>query len=138
MPILAINWLIYKLLNSLLSEVQLHYLAHLSHVCAFCAPYKAFMWISHYLFDQIFAFQLLCDLSKPHISWNKALQIVPSYHPWWENQGDINCGPSSHPDFIKNYFLSHSPFPPIPEGRMEQLMWPWSQLAGHGEHREHE
>ena len=23
------------------------------------------------------------------------------------DQGDINCGPSSHPDFIKNYFLSN-------------------------------
>ena len=44
------------------------------------------------------------------------------------HQGDINCGPSSHPDFIKNYFLSNflsnSPFPPIPDGRMEQLMSP--------------
>ena len=40
-------------------------------------------------------------------------------------QGEINCGPSSLPDFIKNYFLSflsNSPFPPIPDGRMEQLM----------------
>ena len=45
-------------------------------------------------------------------------------------QSDINCGSSSHPDFIKNYFLSNfcsnfhsnSPFPPILDGRMEQLM----------------
>ena len=39
-------------------------------------------------------------------------------------QGDINCGLSSHPDFIKNYFLSISPFPPILDGKMEQLMSP--------------
>ena len=45
------------------------------------------------------------------------------------SQVDINCGPSSHPDFIKNYFLSkfasNSPFPPIPDGRMGPLMSPW-------------
>ena len=45
------------------------------------------------------------------------------------SQGDISCGPSSHPDFIKNYFLSNSPFPPIPDGRMEQLMPPSVQLC---------
>ena len=25
--------------------------------------------------------------------------------PLTPKQGDVNCGPSSHPDFIKNYFL---------------------------------
>ena len=30
-------------------------------------------------------------------------------------QGDIKCSPSSHLDFIKNYFLSNSPLPPIPD-----------------------
>ena len=53
-------------------------------------------------------------------------------------QGDNNCGPSWHPDFIKNYFLSNflkflqissiflanSPFHPIPDGRKEQIMSP--------------
>ena len=44
-------------------------------------------------------------------------------------QGDINCSSSSHPDFVKNYFLSNflsnSPFPPILDGRLEQLMSPF-------------
>ena len=29
---------------------------------------------------------------------------------------------SSH---ISSYFLSNSPFPPIPDGKMEQIMSPW-------------
>ena len=51
-------------------------------------------------------------------------------------QGEINCGPSRPPDFIKYYslsnflnflqispiFLSNSLFSPIPNGRVEQLM----------------
>ena len=43
-------------------------------------------------------------------------------------QGDINCGASPQPDFILNYFLSNflsnSPYPPSPAGRLEQLMSP--------------
>ena len=37
-------------------------------------------------------------------------------------EGDFNCGASSQDDFILNYFLSNSPFPPSPAGRLEQLM----------------
>ena len=48
------------------------------------------------------------------------------------DQGDINCGTSSQTDFILNYFLSNfpsnflsnSPFPPSPAGRLEKLMSP--------------
>ena len=43
-------------------------------------------------------------------------------------QGDIYCGAFSQADFILNYFpsnfLSNSPFPPSPAGRLEQLMSP--------------
>ena len=39
-------------------------------------------------------------------------------------QGDINCGASSQADFILNYSLSNSPFPPSPAGRLEQFMSP--------------
>ena len=45
------------------------------------------------------------------------------------SQGDISCGPSSHPDFIKNYFLSNSPFPPIPDARMQQLKAPCFKIC---------
>ena len=44
-------------------------------------------------------------------------------------QCDINCGPFSHPDFIKNYSLSNSPFPPNPNGRAEQSMSPCCQVS---------
>ena len=53
------------------------------------------------------------------------------------DQGDINCGTSSQTDFILNYFLSNfpsnflsnSPFPPSPAGRLEKLMSPCSWLT---------
>ena len=39
----------------------------------------------------------------------------------WLNivQGDFNCGESSQADFILNYFLSISPFPPSPAGNKQ-------------------
>ena len=44
------------------------------------------------------------------------------------NQGDIYCGASSQADFILNYFLSNSPFPPSLAGMLEQLKPPWNQV----------
>ena len=55
------------------------------------------------------------------------------------SQGDFNCRASSQADFILNYFLSNflkflhissnflsnSPFPPSPAGRLEQVTPPW-------------
>ena len=43
---------------------------------------------------------------------NRILDIRHTFKITLKNQllmctGDINCGPSSHPDFIKNYFLSN-------------------------------
>ena len=46
-----------------------------------------------------------------------------------DQQGGFNCGASSQADFFLNYFLSNflsnSPFPPSPAGRLEKLKPPW-------------
>ena len=50
-----------------------------------------------------------------HWLWNHFFLIGATS----EEQGDFNCGTSSKADFILNYFLSNSPFPPSPACRLE-------------------
>ena len=85
---------------------------------------------------------LLYYVSYHILIWNTSMKVVQaetkffSISPWFTErnilfikmsysfiikthcngcQGDIKCSPSSHLDFIKNYFLSNSPLPPIPD-----------------------